>query len=450
MIKAATYLEDVREQYENYPYPPRNPEDEKTRLTLTEVDILEKVNYYCFEGKQSFDNGFRVLVAGGGTGDTTIFVAEQLRGKNAEIVHLDMSEASINVAKQRAKARGLDNITWMHESLLELPNIKIEKFDYINSIGVLHHLADPVAGLKALKSVLKDDGAMGLMVYAKYGRTGIYHIQDLMRMVNEGEENLQKQVDNCKSMLTTLPNTNWFARTNHGPNSDHLRYGDVGIYDMLLHTQDRSYTVPELYEWVESCGLVLRDLLGGRGAAIECYEPETFVKNPELLQKIRSFPKAKQQAIAELLCGIINTHTFYVSTKPRVLPDIGNLENIPFLSILLTSTTANPYETIYKSLEGLRNKGAVGEKIGLALNERYKVRLTYMKHHPDIFKLMDGRKTIGEIFAEVGKTADDKPSNEILSREFEEIFSAFNRYDLMFLRYKNTPVPKTYQEMKIA
>ena len=65
-----------------------------------------------------FKVGDRVcaLVAGGGTGDATIFLAEQLRGTNAEVVHLDMSQASIALAQARAQIRGLDNITWVQKS----------------------------------------------------------------------------------------------------------------------------------------------------------------------------------------------------------------------------------------------------------------------------------------------------------------------------------------------
>ncbi|UUZ71957.1 hypothetical protein LP415_25345 [Polaromonas sp. P1(28)-8] len=72
------YLPQVRSQYEALPYPPCNPEDDRQRLVLTWLEDLPMINHYCFAGKQSFRNGFRALVAGGGTGDATIFLAEQL------------------------------------------------------------------------------------------------------------------------------------------------------------------------------------------------------------------------------------------------------------------------------------------------------------------------------------------------------------------------------------
>ena len=97
------YLPQVKSQYESLPYPPCNPEDDRKRLVLTWPEDLPMSNHDCFAGKQSFTHHFRALVAGGGTGDATIFLAEQLRATNAEIVHLDMGHASTALARQRAR-----------------------------------------------------------------------------------------------------------------------------------------------------------------------------------------------------------------------------------------------------------------------------------------------------------------------------------------------------------
>lgn len=86
----------VRAQYQLLPYPPVDPEDEQHRLVHTWVDHLPIVNHYCFAGRQSFNHGLRVLVAGGGTGSGTIFLAEQLRATDARIVNLDCSATSCN------------------------------------------------------------------------------------------------------------------------------------------------------------------------------------------------------------------------------------------------------------------------------------------------------------------------------------------------------------------
>src|SRR5207249_9481006 len=122
---------------------------------------LELITVYCFKGRSNFSQEFQVLVAGGGTGDQTIFLAEQLRhNRRAEVVHLDISEKCNEIARRRAEVRNLTNITWVHGSVLDLPSLKLGPFDYINCVGVLHHLKEPKAGLQALRSVLKDEGAM--------------------------------------------------------------------------------------------------------------------------------------------------------------------------------------------------------------------------------------------------------------------------------------------------
>src|SRR5690242_12167958 len=105
-------MSGVREQYEAFPYPERNPEDEKQRLMHTWGDYLAQVNHYCFRGRVAFAEPIRVLVAGGGTGDATVFIAEQLRGTGSEIVHLDFSRQSAAIARRRAGIRGLDNVRW--------------------------------------------------------------------------------------------------------------------------------------------------------------------------------------------------------------------------------------------------------------------------------------------------------------------------------------------------
>ena len=99
------HLDSVRRQYENYPYPGRNPEEEKTHIKVILLDSVGWINLYCFGVKEDFQNCFRVFVAGGGTGDATIFLGEQLRDTNAQIVHLDMSGASIDIAHRRAQRK---------------------------------------------------------------------------------------------------------------------------------------------------------------------------------------------------------------------------------------------------------------------------------------------------------------------------------------------------------
>lgn len=145
----------VRAQYERFPYPPRDPAEERVRIIgtwLDNLDNLDILNHHCFRGERRFERGFRALVAGGGTGDGSIFLAHQLRDTDAEVVHLDVSGAAIDIARRRAAVNGYDRrIRFVQASLPDLPGLGFGTFDYVDCIGVLHHLAAPDAGLRALQ-----------------------------------------------------------------------------------------------------------------------------------------------------------------------------------------------------------------------------------------------------------------------------------------------------------
>jgi len=245
----------VREQYELYPYPPRDPRDEAKRLIQGSPSHILEINHYVFGGRRDFTQPFRALIAGGGTGDGTIMLAQQLQDRHcpAEIVYLDLSEPSRGIAEARASARGLQSIRFVTGSLLELTAMRLGEFDYIDCCGVLHHLPDPAAGLAALRHVLSDSGGIGLMVYGAYGRTGVYHVQEVLRHLGHQDAPAAK-LDLARRLLKQLPPTNWLQRNPFL--GDHLKAGDAGIYDLLLRgIRD---------EYVDGLELDLRSPVGER------------------------------------------------------------------------------------------------------------------------------------------------------------------------------------------
>ncbi len=449
MSKPPNYLQEVRSQYEALPYPPCNPEDDRKHLALTWLEDLPMINHYCFAGKQSFQNNFRVLVAGGGTGDATIFLAEQLKASNAEVVHLDMSQASIALATRRAEIRGLSNITWVHASLLDLPTLGLGKFDYINCSGVLHHLASPDAGLQALRSVLKAEdplsglpGAMGLMVYATAGRTGVYQMQALMRMVNQAcgiaSEDAQHKITHTRDLLASLPASNWFKR-GEDLHSDH-NLGDAGIYDLLLHSQDRSYSVGELFDWLQTengLHLEFTDVQRGRSP----YLPHMVLgsKPPALAGALRKMPRRQQYEMAELMSGSIITHSLYASPSADCTAPYGDAQYIPFFfhEPLTGELVAQVFAT---------NKG---QPFMLAhQHSRTNVRVNPGKYGPQILRLIDGKRSFGEIFNQFradwrGQAA--APTNAALFADFAESYETLNALERLLLTHPQaSATPSTH------
>lgn len=323
-------IAQVTAQYEALPYPPRNPADEDKRLIGTWLDDLDLLNHHCFCGERKFDAGFRVLIAGGGTGDGTIFIAEQLRErgiKGARVVHLDLSASAIDIARARAQRRGLPGIEFIQGNLLDLPTMGLGEFDFINCVGVLHHLPKPEAGLAALLPALAVDGAMAVLLYGKIGRIGIYHAQEILRRLPATATHTER-VDQAKRLLAKLPRTNWLARSAE-LHPDLHQGDDAALYDLLLHAQDRAYDVEEIYRWfADDNGLHLyfSDVHRGRLP----YSPATWLHDLSELAALESKPLREQEAIAELIGGDLVLHAFFATRHRDTHATYGNLDLVPF------------------------------------------------------------------------------------------------------------------------
>jgi ubiquinone/menaquinone biosynthesis C-methylase UbiE len=439
------YLKQVREHYEEFPYPPYDPELDKQNFSFSNHDLMDSVNYHCFEGKRDFTKPFRVLIAGGGTGTSTITWAEQLRDNSAgEVVYLDMTQTSMDICKKRAEIRGLTNIHWVHDSILEIPNLDLGKFDYICCTGVLHHLKSPDQGLYNLKSVLKDDGAMLIMVYAKYGRSAIYGMQDLMATINQGEEDLQQHVNNCKTVLKDITKDNWLNYNKEAFSGDLA--SDNGIYDLLLHNQDRAYSVPQLYEFMHKQNLNILDLFPQQQfPATLVYDPATYIKQPELLEKIQQLSTQQQQTICEILNGHITMHECYVTPDTRSKPDPTNLNIIPSLTVVFGDTH---YQQLQEVLQGDQPNITLGQQGAGTQLTLQKTPNTHL-----ILKFIDGKRSLQDILRKVmshpsTRKQQPKPNNPTLVKEFEYIFKFMNAQHLMYLRDASVPAYKSIQAMQ--
>ncbi|MEM7684232.1 MAG: class I SAM-dependent methyltransferase [Pseudomonadota bacterium] len=318
-------MDAVRRQYETYPYPERDPADEATRLIEGSPSHPVEIDHFLFRGQRDWSQPFRALVAGGGTGDGLIMLAQKLAdlGCPAEVTYLDMSEASRAVAEARAKARGLE-IRFLTGDLLTAP--EHGPFDYVDCCGVLHHLPDPDAGLRALADALAPEGGMGLMVYAPYGRAGVYPIQHAFGALF-GDDAPADQIRLARAALKTVPDGHPFQRNPHL--GDH-RDSDAGFYDLLLHSRDRAYDVVSFLSALDRAGLGLASFLESAR-----YDPASYLpSDAAYAARIKALSSSQRMTVAEQLAGNIKTHVAYVThadraskavarpTKPELVPHI--------------------------------------------------------------------------------------------------------------------------------
>ena len=162
------------------------------------------------------------MVAGGGTGGVTVFNGEQLRHTNAEIVYLDFSSASMKISQIRARIRKLENIIWIHSWIEEVRFLGLGLFKDFQCSGVLHHLKSPVYGLNILKDQLTSDGGINIMVYGLYGRSGVYQMQNLMKIINTSTNKIEKEIKNTNLTLSFIPENDWLNDRNMIKNDKQL------------------------------------------------------------------------------------------------------------------------------------------------------------------------------------------------------------------------------------
>lgn len=350
----------VKAQYEALPYPPRDPRDEAKRLIVGSPSNLPEIEHYVFGGR--LPQRLRVLVAGGGTGDATVMIAQQMadRGLAGEVVYLDWSEASRKIAETRIAIRKLPNVKFVTGSLTDFTALNLGTFDYIDCCGVLHHLDDPPAVLAALARALNPAGGMGLMLYGALGRRGVYDAQAVLAALAEPGDAIEARVDLAKRYIEGIPPTNWLKRNPFV--ADHLRQGDAGLVDLLLHARDRAYTVPDIEALLAGAGLRLTSYVSPAR-----YEPERLVSDARL--KARLARAANRAALAELIAGNIKSHAFYVvaagnPVTPPV-PDDPALIPVPFnVDLVALAAGFKPGQPLAASVDGLTLSFPVPRRAG--------------------------------------------------------------------------------------
>jgi len=311
-------MNQVKDQYEAFPYPERKPSDEAKRLIVGSPSHPLEIDHFLFAGQRDWSRQLKVLVAGGGTGDGLIQIAQLMKqaGKACEITYVDLSKASRKIAEARARKRDLKNIRFVTGSLLDAP--ELGRFDYIDCCGVLHHLPDPTAGFAALRAALAPGGGLGFMVYASYGRSGVYPLQEAFGALYQGLDP-KARLKAARKIVAALPAGHPFKSN---PNLGDHRDSDAGFYDLLLHSQDRSFDVPELLNVMADAGW---ELSGFTMPAL--YDLGRITNVPDHID-----PETAM-ALAEKLRGTIKTHVAYAfpSDEGRSVASARNRALVPHL-----------------------------------------------------------------------------------------------------------------------
>jgi SAM-dependent methyltransferase len=291
--------EEVRDFYERMPYPaPRTSLDESG-----DPDHRRARFHLIWPAEQPRGNQ-EILVAGCGTSQAARYALREL---DARITAIDISETSLRHTRDLQRKYKLENLE-LHQLPIERIQELGRSFDLIVCTGVLHHLLDPDLGLRALRAVLRPRGAMRLMVYAPYGRAGIYMMQEYCRLL--GISTSERDLRDLGATLDALP-------ADH-PISGVLRRAKdfrrpEAMADALLHPQDRAYTVPEVYGWLERCGMSFGRWIEQAPYLAQC---GVVARSPHAA-RLAALPAPLQHAAVELFRGTMVTHSFVAYRDDR-------------------------------------------------------------------------------------------------------------------------------------
>lgn len=239
----------VRAQYEANPYPkwlsielpsaPRTLRDRmKGRYPLAEVAGIDLERP-------------AILVAGCGTGRHAITTAARYR--DSSVLAVDISAASLAYATRQARALGQTNIVFSQADILGLGVLE-DRFDLIECSGVLHHMADPIAGWTVLRGLLKPGGLMRIGLYSMRARERWKTLMEPLDGHMEATAAAELLRARRGALLSDPPS---------GPESVVLRIADFyslsGCRDLLFHASEMRFTLPRIAEALESLEL---DFLG--------------------------------------------------------------------------------------------------------------------------------------------------------------------------------------------
>jgi SAM-dependent methyltransferase len=223
----------------------------------------------------------------------------------AAVLAVDISAGALTVARERTARSGaaaqVAELRIEQRSLLDLAGEG--PFDYINSVGVLHHLDRPEEGLRALVPLLRPGGLLHLFLYADGGRWEIHRTQKALALMGVGTGPAGLRLG--RELLATLPESNRLRR-HHEQRWAHDTAADANFADMYLHPQETSYDLERLFRFVDQPGIRFAGFSNP-----EVWDPARLLQG-ELLERALALPARQQWDLVESLDPDISHFEFFL------------------------------------------------------------------------------------------------------------------------------------------
>jgi len=235
----------VQQQYEQNPYPRWTRTAIVTAVATLDDFITQRFPDSPFRPRHK-PHGIDILIAGCGTGQQSIETAQQYR--DARVTAIDISLRSLGYAIRKTEELGLGNIAYAQADLLQRDALE-QTFDLIEVMGVLHHLADPLAGWRALLARLRPGGVMRVALYSELARASVVAGRELIAQSGFAAD--AEGIRACRQTIMAPDNAPRFGSLLSSPDF----YGMSTCRDLLFHVQEHRYTTLQLREMLDALNL---------------------------------------------------------------------------------------------------------------------------------------------------------------------------------------------------
>jgi len=299
----------VEQLYNTYPFPP-DPLSDEAPPGYNWRWFWPAAHSFC-TGRAPESEQIRILDAGCGTGNGTDYLVHL--NPKAEVVAVDLSPGAIAVATERLRRSGADEsrVSFQTLSIYDVDQVPGE-FDLINCVGVLHHMPDPVRGIRALANKLKPGGFLHVFVYGELGRWEVQLMQKAIALLQGNQRGDYKNgVAIGRSLFESLPENNRLVQYEKqrwaGENQR-----DECFADMYVHPQEIDYNSESLFELIDASGLAF---LGFSNP--DFWNLDRLVgKNPELMERAAGLSDRHRYRLIELLDPNVTHYEFFLGKPP--------------------------------------------------------------------------------------------------------------------------------------
>jgi SAM-dependent methyltransferase len=302
----------VAKLYDTYPFPPEPLLDEPPPGYNWRWNWLAAYNFCMGQKPQKPD--IRILDAGCGSGVSTEYLVHL--NPQAQVVGIDLSAGTLEVAKERCKRSGANRVEFHHLSLYDVEQLPGE-FDFINSVGVLHHLPDPIRGIQTLAKKLAPGGLMHIFVYGELGRWEIQLMQKAIALLQGDKRgDYPDGVQVGRQIFSSLPQNNRLVKY------EQQRWAmenkrDECFADMYVHPQEIDYNIETLFELIDASEL---EFLGFSNPGFWQLD-RLLDSSPELMERAKKMRSREVYRLIELLDPEVSHYEFFLGRPPLVKAD---------------------------------------------------------------------------------------------------------------------------------